>query len=186
VPLAHLIATGRMPEPGGESLTGRFACYNVYEARDGRYVSVGALEPKFWAALCRALGCEQFIPDQFTEGARQQQIVSALARIFKSRGAHEWFELLKSQDVCVTPVERVADLIHSEHLRERGMIVTRDDEAEGVIRQLGVSPKLSDTPGQLSESAPPRLGQHTREVLLRAGLSADELKELELKQVIKT
>jgi crotonobetainyl-CoA:carnitine CoA-transferase CaiB-like acyl-CoA transferase len=74
-------------------------------------VAVGALEQKFWANLCRALGCEQFIPDQFIEGPRRQEIVDALAAIFRTRTAEEWFDRLRNCDVCVTPVRSVAEVV---------------------------------------------------------------------------
>jgi crotonobetainyl-CoA:carnitine CoA-transferase CaiB-like acyl-CoA transferase len=106
-----LHASGRPTARGDSFLTGRYACYHLYEAAGGRWLSVGALEPKFWANLCRALGCEQFIADQFTEGARQEEIVSAVAAIFRARTAEEWFEQLKDQDVCVMPVRSVAEVV---------------------------------------------------------------------------
>jgi crotonobetainyl-CoA:carnitine CoA-transferase CaiB-like acyl-CoA transferase len=78
-------ATGELPARGDGVLTGRYACYRVYEAADGRWIAVGALEPKFWQALCRALGCEQFIADQFAEDPRREEIIAELARIFRTR-----------------------------------------------------------------------------------------------------
>ena len=118
-------------------------------------MAVGALEPKFWATLCRGLGCEQLIPDQFAEGARQAEIIAELARIFKTRSAEEWFERFRTEDACVTPVRTVAE-----------------------VEPIGVTPRLEGTPGQLPAAAAPRLGEQTREVLLRAGLSAQELDEI--------
>jgi len=142
-------ATGDLPARGDSVLTGRYACYRVYESADGRCIAVGALEAKFWQALCRALGCEQFIADQFAEGARREETIAELARIFLTRTAEEWFERLRPADVCVTPVRNVAEV--AEHFG-----LGRGDSV--------VSPRLSDTPGRLG-GAPPRLGQHTREVL---------------------
>src|SRR5580693_8399758 len=78
-------ASGELPARGDSVLTGRYACYRVYEAADGRYIAVGALERKFWQALCRALGCEQFVADQFAEGARREEIVAELSRILRTR-----------------------------------------------------------------------------------------------------
>ena len=149
VALGVYAATGQAPARGDGVLTGRYACYHVYETAGGRAIAVGALEPKFWQALCRALGCEQFIPDQFAEGPRREEIIAELARIFRARTADEWFERLRPVDACVTPVRSVAEA--AAHFRLR--------PGDSVI-----APRLSDTPGYLG-GAPPRLGEHTREVL---------------------
>ncbi|HTT63559.1 MAG TPA: CaiB/BaiF CoA-transferase family protein [Bryobacteraceae bacterium] len=144
-------ATGQLPVRGDGVLTGRYACYRVYEAADGRWIAVGALEPKFWKALCGALECEQFIADQFAEGARREGIIAELARIFRTRTAEEWFERLRPADACVTPLRNVAEVA-----RHFGL-----SPGDSVI-----APRLSDTPGQLG-GAPPRLGEQTREILGR-------------------
>ena len=142
-------ATGELPARGDGVLTGRYACYRAYEGADGRWIAVGALEPKFWQELCRALGCEQFIPDQFAEGSRREEIVAELARIFRTRTAADWFERLRPADVCVTPVSNVAEV--AAHFG-----LGRGDSV--------VAPRLSETPGRLG-GAPPRLGEQTREIL---------------------
>jgi alpha-methylacyl-CoA racemase len=109
VPLGQL-AAGHSPRRGEEMLCGRYACYNIYEARDGRHVAVGALEGKFWATLCHALECpQQFIADQFAEGERRIEIIDAIARIIRTRDAEEWFRALRGLDACVTPIRTVAE-----------------------------------------------------------------------------
>ena len=111
LPIAWMLrAAGRATARGDSFLTGRFACYHLYETAGGQWVAAGALEPKFWANLCRALGCEQFIEDQFAEGARQQEIVQGVAAIFRARTAAEWFDRLKDCDACVTPVRSLEEV----------------------------------------------------------------------------
>jgi crotonobetainyl-CoA:carnitine CoA-transferase CaiB-like acyl-CoA transferase len=110
VPLM-LQAQNRPTARGDSFVTGRYACYGVYEAAGGSWLAVGALEQKFWANLCQALACEEFIPDQFAEGARQEEIKARVAAIFRTRTAEEWFERLRGLDVCVTPVRNVAEVI---------------------------------------------------------------------------
>jgi crotonobetainyl-CoA:carnitine CoA-transferase CaiB-like acyl-CoA transferase len=107
-------ASGAPPSRGDSLLSGRYACYRVYQARDGRYLAVGALEPKFWAALCQALGCPHYIEQQFAEDPARREVIATLEAAFRTRSAAEWFESLKSIDACVTPVrtlqEAAADL----------------------------------------------------------------------------
>ncbi|HUQ94575.1 MAG TPA: CaiB/BaiF CoA-transferase family protein [Bryobacteraceae bacterium] len=132
IPLAQL-RSGEPPRRGNEILSGRYACYNLYRTADGRYVAVGALEPKFWAALCRALGCEQFIEDQFAEGARREEILNAVGAHFVSRGAEEWFTTLRHLDTCVTPVRTVAEAAADL----------------GLVAKGGVAPRLGEHSGEL-------------------------------------
>jgi crotonobetainyl-CoA:carnitine CoA-transferase CaiB-like acyl-CoA transferase len=155
VPMALYAATGWAPRRGDTRLSGRYACYNVYQARDGRWLAVGALEPKFWAALCHGLGREDLTPDQYAEGPRQAEIIETLRAIFRTRDAGEWFERFRSTDACVTPLQDMAEVARDAHLRHREMIV------DGAI---GVMPKLSETPGSPG-GPPPRLGEHNDEVL---------------------
>jgi len=150
VPLAGYHDAGREPQPGAEMLSGRYACYNIYEAADERWVAVGALEPKFWAELCRRLDCEDFIPRQFEDA--QDEVKSRLAIIFRTKPAQEWFDQLRDSDCCVTPVRTVGEV--AAELQDR------------------------DCP------PPPALGEHTFEVLRRAGLSPTELEELKRQGVI--
>lgn len=136
---------------GDGLLTGRYACYRVYDTADGRSIAVGALEPKFWQGLCDSLGCAQFVPDQFAEGPRREEIIAEFTRIFRARAAEEWFARLRPADVCVTPVRNIAEVAQHYRLGPGDSVV---------------APRLSATPGHLG-GAPPRLGEHTRAVLGR-------------------
>ncbi len=93
---------------GQETLSGRYACYNLYEAADGRWLAVGALEPKFWAELCTRLGCPELIARQFEE--RQDELKARIGAIFRTKPAHAWFEQLRETDCCVTPVRTVREV----------------------------------------------------------------------------
>ena len=150
IPLAGYRDTGCEPKPGAETLSGRYACYNIYEAADGRWLAVGALEAKFWAELCRRLDCEELIQRQFEEP--QQAVKARVAAIFRTQRAQDWFEQLRDSDCCVTPVRTVGE----------------------------VAAELPDRTGPPA----PALGEHTIEVLSRAGLAPAELEELKRQGVI--
>jgi crotonobetainyl-CoA:carnitine CoA-transferase CaiB-like acyl-CoA transferase len=153
VAMAFYQSTDTVPERGAAVLTGRYACYHLYRCADECWISVGALEPKFWAVLCGALGCEQFVADQFAEGARRQEIIAELSRIFQTRACEDWLLYLAPYDACVAPVRNVAEV-----MRDFGF-------AKG---ETVVIPHLSATPGHLGGPAP-RLGAHTQEVLGNGG-----------------
>jgi crotonobetainyl-CoA:carnitine CoA-transferase CaiB-like acyl-CoA transferase len=129
LPLAVYAATREIPTPGDSTLSGRYACYNTYCAADGRWLAVGALEPKFWAALCAKLGRPEFVLDQFADGARQVEIIASLRSIFAASPAREWLQRFEGADVCVTLVRNIAEIV-----------------AGGGI---GVIPNLSETPGRV-------------------------------------
>jgi crotonobetainyl-CoA:carnitine CoA-transferase CaiB-like acyl-CoA transferase len=144
LPLTMLNAAGCAPRRGDERLSGRYGCYGVYETADGRWVAVGALEPKFWAALCRELNCEHFIADQFAEDGRRKAIRDHLAAVFRTRTAAEWEERFRGKDVCVSAVLTLAEARAYRH--------------DPPFPQLSESPAV---PGERS----PRLGEHTRDVM---------------------
>lgn len=144
IPVSFFLATGEAPQRGDDLLSGRYACYQIYAAAQGTYVTVGALEPKFWANLCRELGCEDLIADQYSNEPRQSEIKRALAKKFLDATAEEWFEKLGAKDCCVAPVRNLQDAI-------------RDHPSSPI-------PVLSETPGK-THPRPPRLGEHNSELL---------------------
>ena len=169
LPLAFHASTGRLPERGNELLSGRFACYHLYQGRDARWLRVGALEHKFWANLCRELGCVEFISEQFEPDPRQSEIKTALAAIFRTLSAEEWFEKLASKDCCVAPVRNLEQAIADPHFQ---------------AYRLGLIPRLSDTPRFIDRSEP-GLGEHTIEILERSGFDRRIQEALRLEGVIK-
>ena len=108
VPLAMWRESGEEPAPGSLRLNGYYACYNIYECSDGRWLSVGALEPKFWAELCRRLGRDDLIARQYEEP--QDSLKAAVAAVFRKRPVFDWFEELRNSDCCVTPVLKVSEV----------------------------------------------------------------------------
>jgi alpha-methylacyl-CoA racemase len=100
------LATGAIPS---NVLTGRYACYDTYEAADGRWLAVAAIEPKFWANLCRLLGLEEWAARQ-TDDTVQDEIRTALRAAFKTKSRDEWTDLLAAADTCVTPVLRIDEV----------------------------------------------------------------------------
>ncbi len=108
IPLAGYRDDRMRTRPGAETLSGRYACYNIYQAADGRWLAVGALEPKFWAELCRRSGCEDLIPRQFEEP--QDAVKARIAAIFQTKRAYDWFDQLRDSDCCVTPVRTVSEV----------------------------------------------------------------------------
>src|SRR5207249_4982636 len=137
--------------------TGRYACYGVYECADGRHLSIGALEPKFWRALCEALERPDLIEDQYADGEAQERVRTELAAVIASRGRDEWAERLAGLEVCCEPVLELDEVGRHPQIRARGLVVERPTGVE-----IAPAVRLDDDWRRLD---PPRLGEHTAEVL---------------------
>jgi alpha-methylacyl-CoA racemase len=130
------LATGASVEPGSELLTGRYACYDLYRARDGGWLAVGAIEGVFFANLCRALGCERFIDAQFDD-ARQDEIRTAFREAFATRDRDVWASALAGADTCVSPVLSIAEVARDPHHIARGSFVDVVRADGRAFRQVG-------------------------------------------------
>lgn len=128
------LATGIEPGPGHYILTGRYACYDLYTCSDGRHLSVGAIEPQFWANLCRLLGLERHIAAQ-TDDAAQPQIRADLAAAFATKTRDEWVSELAAADTCVAPVNTVAEATADEQYLARGLIAAATAPDGAAFRQ---------------------------------------------------
>jgi crotonobetainyl-CoA:carnitine CoA-transferase CaiB-like acyl-CoA transferase len=174
---AQFQATGEVPQRALMPLSGAYPCYRVYPASDG-WLSVGALEPQFWAALCAALDREDLLDDGFATGERRAEVISELETLFSSRSRAEWMESFGDRDVCVAPVNDLAEAFEDPQLRHRSMIVESEVPGVGRWEHIGNPIKLSGAPGRVDRLPPPRIGEHTDEVLGSAGFSSQEIEDL--------
>ena len=142
-------------------LDGGTPYYDLYETADGRHMSVGPLEPQFYAELVRLL--ELDLPDR-DDPANFPAIREALTARFKERTQAEWSALFDGTEACVAPVVPLADAPHHPHLAARGTFVERDG-----ITQPAPAPRFSRTPATLG-TAPGGPGAHTREALTAWGV----------------
>jgi crotonobetainyl-CoA:carnitine CoA-transferase CaiB-like acyl-CoA transferase len=173
---ARYFADGVVPRRGDLELSGRLICYRPYECADG-WVTLGALEPKFWQAWCRGVAREDLIEKQFeAPGSDAHREVEA---VFAARTRAEWQAFAGEHDCCLEPILELDEALDSELVRARGMVAELDQPgAEKPVRLLGVPVKLSRTPGDANRAPGPGLGEHTEAVLRDAGYSAEEIAEL--------
>ena len=142
-------------------LDGGTPWYDLYETADGEHMSVGALEPQFWAALVERIGVE--LPDR-DDPANHATIRGALVRRFKERTQAEWSEVFDGTDACVAAVVRLSEAPHHPHLAARGTFVERDG-----VTQPAPAPRFSRTVATLG-AKPALPGEHTRDALTAWGI----------------
>jgi alpha-methylacyl-CoA racemase len=164
------LATGASVGPGHDVLSGRYACYATYGCADGKSVAVGAIEGKFFANLCRALGCPQYADAQYDDDA-QPAIRSALADVFAARTRDHWVEALAGADTCVAPVLQVSEVATDPQFVSRGVMATATHPKEGTFRQL--APLLAGMDRGASADIPGGTDTDTEQLLKEAGVDGE-------------
>jgi len=175
-PPSQYFAAGMVPKPGVEMLNGGAPYYAVYETKDGKWLSIGCIEPWFWSELCKALYCEDFIPQQMNR-EKHPEIFEYMRTKFKEKTRDEWFEELRQRDICVGPVYSLDEVFEDPHVRARGMVTEVRHPEFGAVKQVGVGPKFSDTPGAVRTTSPKR-GEHTADLLREVGYADGEIEEM--------
>ncbi|MDP1805148.1 MAG: CaiB/BaiF CoA-transferase family protein, partial [Acidimicrobiales bacterium] len=170
------LATGTVPGPGHNILTGRYACYDVYRCADDRWVAVAAIEPHFYANLCTALQCDRWLGSQLDD-AVQDEIRVDFAAAFASRPMADWVEVLAPADTCVSPVATVPELVDDVQYRARGAIVAAQRSDGDAFEQVGfvLAGMGHDQPAPVVRDA---TTTDTDAVLAEAGYDADALASL--------
>jgi len=163
--VAHGALTGESPRPGETPLTGGLPWYDVYETADGRYVTLAALEPKFWAAFCTAVDHDELTDEHGTDDpATREALRETLEAVFAARTQAEWEADLGAIDATVGPVHTPAEAVDSPQVGARGVIETADDAP----RRIGFPARSSAPSDGVPESVPAH-GEHTEAVLREHG-----------------
>lgn len=172
------LASGKEPEREGQRLNGG-CVYDFYETKDQQYLSVGCLEPKFWALFCECIERPEYI--EKTVWPEDIDVVKEdIRQVLKSRTRDEWMEIFRGKDVCVEPVLSLKEaLLTDEHVKAREMVIDVEVPLTGgsKVKQLGSPIKLSESPAEYRHGGYP-LGYHTEEILKSLGYSEEEMKAL--------
>jgi crotonobetainyl-CoA:carnitine CoA-transferase CaiB-like acyl-CoA transferase len=175
----HALSQRGSTVPRGEDLlTGGVPCYGVYPTRDGRWLAVGALEPKFWRLLCETLDRVDLVPLGLSRDAEGARARDELARIFAGAPLSHWTERFANIDCCVTPILTLQEALDDPQFRARGMAI-----GKAGTRQFAPPFRLDGTRFEGARPAPGH-GEHTREVLRRAGIGDADIDALARDRVV--
>ena len=172
-----LMAADAPPSEGRLPIYGRDACYNVYETADGRYLALGALEPKFWAGFCERIGRSDLVPLQFATGSDQARALEAVRTLIGSRRRDEWLDHFKDVDVCLTPVNTLEEALADPHLAARRAVVRRG-AATWLPTPITVTPHTERSREPFDWRPAPALGADTEAVLEGCGIDKARLARL--------
>ena len=158
---------GHVVPRGADLLTGGVPCYGVYPTQDGRWLAVGALEDKFWRALCDAIARPDLVPGQFALGDEGARVRGELERLFGAKTLAEWAAKFADIDCCVTPVATLDEAMNDAQFAAREMVKTRADGS----REYAPPFKVSGHEFTVARPAPLH-GEHGAEILREAGFDA--------------
>jgi len=174
--------TGQEPRRADGLLSHRYACYNTYETADGRYLSIGAVENRFWKQLCDTLEIPEYGPLQYDD-QRREEILQYMRKTFKQRTLDEWDAILADLDICWGIIQSTKEVLEDPLFLERETVVEIEGQDGKKSKTLGVTVKLSETPGTI-RTPPVNFGESTAAILKEFGYSPEEIKELEENEVI--
>jgi crotonobetainyl-CoA:carnitine CoA-transferase CaiB-like acyl-CoA transferase len=174
--------TGQDPRRSDALLSHRYACYNTYETGDGRFLSIGAVENRFWKTLCEHFGVPQYAVLQYDDSHREE-ILQFMRLTFKKQTLDEWDAELSNLEICWGKVQTFSEMLADPLFRERKMILELEGKTGEKKAAIGVPVKLSETPGSV-RSAAVDFGESTSAILKELGYTEEEIKLLARKDVI--
>ena len=174
---SEFFATGAAPQAERMHLSGAYPCYRIYPAADG-WMTVGALEPQFWSRMCELIERPDLAGDAFAMGERRDEVIEDLSKVFASRTRVQWMEVFGAEDVCIGPVNDFDEAFSDEQLLHRQMVVDGSLPSGESVKAVGNPIKLESSDQGAWRRPPPKMGEHTEEVLADAGISSSEIDAL--------
>lgn len=164
-------------------VVGKSICYNTYKTKDGKFISIGNNEPKFWEGFCKVVGREDLDIHHFGAYQDGSQVTESIKDLFAGKTQAEWLELLEKEDSCFAPIHTPTEVIEDPQLKARGMVTTYDDPRKGEIIHLGFPARFSEEL-DIKRSPAPELGEHTDKALSDLGFTEEEIEGFKEKGVI--
>jgi len=147
--------------------------YNIYKTKDNKYITIGAIEPKFWQNLCAALNLPEIEKLQMVRGLEREKVFKILQAKFLEKDAEQWVDILNKYDVPVMPIKTFREACNDPHLNFRKMIIEKEHDKLGVVKHIANPIKFSKTKIEIKSNAP-RRGENTQEILKEFGFSDED------------
>ena len=169
VPLAEMVSGNSPLRRGNTLLTGKLACYHLYQTQDDGYMCLAAIEPRFWQSFCLAVGRDDWLPRQLEPD--QGSLIADVSALFRSQPRCYWMDLMAARDCCCEPVLSLEEAVSFPQIKARGLW------QDGILRTPVGSPEQA-------EEAAPSLGEYTAQVLAELGYTLDDVERLKQEGVI--
>ncbi|MEZ5002355.1 MAG: CaiB/BaiF CoA-transferase family protein [Chitinophagales bacterium] len=177
LPLGEFLNASTKYQAGNFMLSGGLANYYVYECKDGKYIALGALEPKFWMGFCQMINRPEWINRAIPTMENVKALKQDLGELFLSRTREEWTTLGEQFDVCLSPVLEMDEIEHHPNTVARQMIVEHEHPAYGKVKGVYQPLKFSDSKLHKGWAAP-LLGEHSQDVLISLGYTEEKIRSL--------
>lgn len=183
---ASYFATGESPQRGKMALNGLYPSYGFYETKDGKYVALGALEPKFWQRFCKLVEREDLIhrvgPDK--DADKMRPVRQELETLFKSKTRDEWVKMLKTQEICLAPVNSIEEAVNDPQVTARNLIQDIKNTEGKTLKQIAPGIRFGESTEPMHP--PPGFGEHTRSVLEQFGYGEKDIEKLIADEIVKS
>lgn len=164
-------------------LHGSVPYYQIYRTKDDKYLTVGAIEMKFWHELCSGLGRDDLKLKQGAKGEEREYVFRELQKEFSKKTQGEWMEIFKDKDACVAPIKDFGEACNDPQIQAREMVQTQEHPKVGEIKNIASPIKYSRTPLNIRSLAP-KVGKHTKDILHSLGYSKENIKEFKRNGII--
>ena len=183
IAFSNMLAYQRPLERGEGFISGELPCYNIYETSDGRHMSLGALEEKFWHVFCDAVERPDLKEKHVLSGDSARAAREEVAELFRSKPQSHWIAVGEEHDCCLAPVLTIAESMENPQLQHRKMFIDTEHPTDGSVKQIAFPIKFSDDAFTVERHAPGH-GEHTEEVLSELGYTSADVVRLKAEGVV--
>jgi crotonobetainyl-CoA:carnitine CoA-transferase CaiB-like acyl-CoA transferase len=182
IPLFFHQLTCQIPSRSDAVLSHRYACYNTYETADGRFLSIGAVEHRFWKKLCEHLELPGYSNLQYDDSSRME-IIDTLRAVFRQKTLGQWESEFGDLDICWGKVQNLEEVLKDPLFRQRDMVIDLEGKDGKTTPVIGVPVKLSRTPGKVRTPAV-GFGESTIPILREIGYAEEDIAAFQKKGIV--
>jgi crotonobetainyl-CoA:carnitine CoA-transferase CaiB-like acyl-CoA transferase len=173
----------RIPERESLMLNGKHLCYRIYKTKDNRYITIGAIEKKFWINFCKAIGRDDLMEHQFTDVTQRKDLLEDVENIFLTKTLNEWLTHFETFEICHGPVNDLQEVLSDPHVLFRNILLRVKHPSEEEYWSVGFPIKMSETKPKI-RLHPPEYGEHTEQILRSMGYEESKIYELKSRKII--